>query len=322
MDWYTQQEVADMLGISKATVYHWGKQKKIIKIPDPYRTIRETRYQRAEVDAIARELKTQPKGLPPSKVAKKLGVSVQKIYKLIQEGTIKASEVPVGDERKTYVISAVELEQAEKLLTPSRDDRPTRSEFYDSRNGVALFQKFYSSKISEARITRNEQNDWGFLIQSNQKWIPYEEGVKVYQLVPSYPIHADPVEFKGYVTFEIPSDIIWFYSFMDYLYQVWGMENIRLRVLQDGSIKLLVRAGEKRLTSNQAFSISDILPFLMDGEIIKDDELFILRSSYRKTTVELPKKMLKQVIDAAEKEGISMSLWLEHLIEKNINKED
>ncbi|MGE8081439.1 helix-turn-helix domain-containing protein [Peribacillus loiseleuriae] len=318
MDWYTQQEVADKLGISKATVYHWGKQKKIIKIQDPYRSIREVRYQRAEVDAIAQEQEAQPKGFRPSEVAKKLGVSVQKIYKLIQEGTIKASEVPVGDERKTYVISAVELEKAEKLLTPSRDNRPKRSEFYDSRYGVALFQKFFSSKISEARITRNEQNDWGFLIQSNQKWIPYEEGVKEYQLVPSYPIHADPLEYKGYVTFEIPSDTIWFYSLMDYLYQVWGMENIRLRVLLDGSILLLVRAGENDLSSIQAFSISDLLPFSREGEILRDNDLLILKSTYRKTTVELPKKMLKQVMDAAEEEGISMSLWLERLIEKNI----
>ncbi|CAH0298397.1 MULTISPECIES: helix-turn-helix domain-containing protein [Bacillaceae] len=32
VEWYTQKEVADLLGVSKATVYHYGKQKKIIKI--------------------------------------------------------------------------------------------------------------------------------------------------------------------------------------------------------------------------------------------------------------------------------------------------
>ncbi|WP_418789868.1 helix-turn-helix domain-containing protein [Peribacillus frigoritolerans] len=35
MEWYTQQEVAGLLGVSKATVYHYAKQKKIIKIADP-----------------------------------------------------------------------------------------------------------------------------------------------------------------------------------------------------------------------------------------------------------------------------------------------
>ncbi|MED4697085.1 helix-turn-helix domain-containing protein [Peribacillus frigoritolerans] len=34
MEWYTQKEVADLLGVSKATVYHYGKQKKIIEILD------------------------------------------------------------------------------------------------------------------------------------------------------------------------------------------------------------------------------------------------------------------------------------------------
>ncbi|WP_336864682.1 helix-turn-helix domain-containing protein [Peribacillus frigoritolerans] len=40
MEGYTQKEVADLLGVSKATVYHYGKQKKIIKILDPHRFIK------------------------------------------------------------------------------------------------------------------------------------------------------------------------------------------------------------------------------------------------------------------------------------------
>ncbi|MDQ7861080.1 helix-turn-helix domain-containing protein [Peribacillus frigoritolerans] len=55
MDWYTQKEVADLLGVSKATVYHYGKQKKIMKIQDPHRIHKEARYQKAEVDRLVYE---------------------------------------------------------------------------------------------------------------------------------------------------------------------------------------------------------------------------------------------------------------------------
>lgn len=52
---YTQKEVADLLGVSKATVYHYGKQKKIIKIQDPHRIHKEARYEKAEVDRLVDE---------------------------------------------------------------------------------------------------------------------------------------------------------------------------------------------------------------------------------------------------------------------------
>ncbi|MFB6804773.1 helix-turn-helix domain-containing protein [Peribacillus butanolivorans] len=50
VEWYTQHEVADLLGISKATVYHYAKQKKILKIVDSHRIHREARYEKAEAE--------------------------------------------------------------------------------------------------------------------------------------------------------------------------------------------------------------------------------------------------------------------------------
>ena len=56
-EWYTQKEVAERLGVSKATVYHYAKQGKIRKIMDPHRLHREARYYKEEVDLIAMERK-------------------------------------------------------------------------------------------------------------------------------------------------------------------------------------------------------------------------------------------------------------------------
>ena len=54
-EWYTQKEVAERLGVSKATVYHYAKQGKIRKIADPHRLHREARYYKEEVDRLAME---------------------------------------------------------------------------------------------------------------------------------------------------------------------------------------------------------------------------------------------------------------------------
>ena len=56
-EWYTQKEVAERLGVSKATVYHYAKQGKIRKIADPHRLHREARYYKEEVDRLAQERK-------------------------------------------------------------------------------------------------------------------------------------------------------------------------------------------------------------------------------------------------------------------------
>ena len=309
VEWYTQKEVADLLGVSKATVYHYGKQKKIMKILDPHRLHKEARYEKAEVDRLVSEKKSLPTGMSPNEVAKKLGLSVQSVYKYIQDGSIKAKAVPYGEERITYVISEIAYQEAEKSLKPSETQRPKKYEYYDSKNDIVLYQKFHSSKIPEARVVRNEDNVFGFYLPNIQKWLTYEEGMKNYTLKPTYSIHQPTLEYKGYVEFHVPKNEVIFYPFIDYLYEIWGVENIRLRE-QDHTILLFIRAGERPLTT-KGFFAADILPFLIKGDIYNEEGHLIFRSSYRKTSLELPIDLLESMTKLAEQEGISMSKWVE-----------
>ncbi|MBT2647649.1 helix-turn-helix domain-containing protein [Bacillus sp. ISL-34] len=309
VEWYTQKEVADLLGVSKATVYHYGKQKKIMKILDPHRLHKEARYQKAEVDRLVYEKQSLPTGMSPNEVAKKLGLSVQSVYKYIQDGSIKAEAVPYGDERITYVISETAYHEAEKSLKPSETQRPKKYEYYDSKNDIVLYQRFHSTKIPEARVVRNEDNVFGFYLPNIQKWLTYEEGIKNYTLKPSYSIHQPILDYKGYVELHVPKNEVVFYPFLDYLYEIWGVENIRVREQRD-SVLLYIKAGEKPLMS-EVFGIADILPFLINGEIHHKENALILRSPYRKTSFELPIELLETISDLAEQEGISISKWVE-----------
>ncbi|CRH88628.1 Uncharacterized protein conserved in bacteria [Chlamydia trachomatis] len=309
VEWYTQKEVADLLGVSKATVYHYGKQKKIIKILDPHRLHKEARYEKAEVDRLVYEKQSFPTGMSPNEVAKKLGLSVQSVYKYIQDGSIKAEAVPYGDERITYVISETAYQEAEKSLKPTETQRPKKYEYYDSKNDMALFQRFHSSKIPEARVVRNEENVFGFYLPNIQKLLTYEEGINNYALKPSYSIHQTTLDYKGYVELHVPKNEVVFYPFLDYLYEIWGVENIRLRE-QSETVLLYIKAGEKPLKT-EVFGIADLLPYLISGEIHHEDDILILRSSNRKTSLELPIELLETISDLAEQEGISISKWVE-----------
>ncbi|MEB2630228.1 helix-turn-helix domain-containing protein [Peribacillus frigoritolerans] len=309
MEWYTQKEVAALLGVSKATVYHYGKQKKIMKILDPHRLHKEARYEKAEVDRLVYEKQSFPTGMSPNEVAKKLALSVQSVYKYIQDGSIKAKAVPYGDERITYVISETAYQEAEKSIKPSETQRPKKYEYYDTKNDIVLFQRFHSTKIPEARVVRNEDNVFGFYLPNIQKWLTYEEGINNYTLKPSYSIHQPTLDHKGYVELQVPKNEIAFYPFIDYLYKNWGVENIRMRE-QDSSFLLYIRAGKRPLMS-EMISIADVLPYLINGEMHHEDDTLILRSSNRKTSFELPIQLLETISDLAEQEGISISKWVE-----------
>ncbi|MGG3480023.1 hypothetical protein ABES21_21395 [Peribacillus frigoritolerans] len=158
-------------------------------------------------------------------------------------------------------------------------------------------------------MVRNKENVFGFYLPNIQKWLTYEEGIKTYTLKPSYSIHQPSMDYKGYVELQVPKNEVVFYPFLDYLYEIWGVENIRVRE-QKETVLLYIKAGDKTLKS-EVFGIADILPYLISGEIHHEDDSLILRSSIRKTSFELPIELLETISDLAEQEGLSLSKWVE-----------
>lgn len=314
-EWYTQKEVADRLGVSKATVYHYAKQGKIRKIHDPHRLHREARYYKDEVDRLAEARKGQPTGMRPSEVAKQLGLSVQSVYKYIKDGTIQADEVPFGDERTTYVISDEAFEEAKTLFQSSEADRVRKSEFYHSAHDIALFQYFQSPDSVAARVMKDADHNWGFYLPYYQKWVDYKEGIERYELEPCYDIHNDSFDYKGYVHLRIPKGEDLLYPFIDFIYEEWGIENVGVRD-QDQHMFISMKAGETPLPNSLPFSLKQLQASILEGTVEAAEGLFVARSAYRKTNLELPIQMLDRVKQLAEQKNISMSQWVEDAIDQ------
>lgn len=318
-EWYTQKQVAERLGISKATVYHYAKQGKIRKIADPHRLHREARYYTEEVDHLASERKQHPTGMRPSEVAKQLGVSVQSIYKYIKDGIIQAVEVPFGDERTTYVLTEEAFQEAKELLQSSETDRVRKNEFYNSTHDIALFQYFQSTDSVAARVMKDEEHNWGFYLPYYQKWVEFKEGIDKYGLEPCYGIHTNPFDYKGYVYLQIPKGEDILYPFIDFIYESWGIENIGIRE-REQSVYITMKVGEISLLSSLSFSLNQLIPFLQEGTMEIMENFLIVRSAYRKTNLELPIRMLDEVKQLAEQENITMSQWVERTIQKALKQ--
>lgn len=322
-DSYTRQEVADLLGVSKATVYHYAKQGKITKIDDPHRLMGHVRYKREEVDVLAEERKrNQPTGLRPSELAKQLGVTTQRIYALIQETKLPVEELPAGDERTIYSIPDETAAWIEQEVKRTIAVRGTRSEFYSATYDIALYQRFITQHGQSVRVLRNENQDWGFYSQS-QRWIPFTDGIRLHKFEPAYLIHRPNRRILGYTDFSLPKELEESFIFLDFIYQNCGIENIRIRE-HDQHIALSVKSGEIKLSKQLPDLLTEeaVKKLLTLGDIVVEENQWTLMSGYRRTTFDLPNQLLDKLQTKGKEQGLSMSEYVEIAIKEKLEREE
>lgn len=322
-NWYTRQEVAEKLGISKATVYHYAKQNKIIKIANPHRLIREVRYRKEEVDALAIERQRhQPSGLRPSTLAKQLGVTPQRIYALIRETTLPVDELPVGDERTIYSIPDETAAWIRQEIERTASARGTRVEYYDAKFDIVLYQLFRTQQGQEIRVLRNDDQEWGFYLQS-RTWIPYTNGIHAYQYEAAYPIHQPNSRVRGYTDFLLPKDMQESFDFLDFVYRVWGIENIRIRE-QKTHIELSIKSGKivVPIPIPDILTESIIKQFLVLGDVVIEEAEWTLISGYRRTTFDLPNNLLDKLQEISKEKDLSMSEYVEEALREKMEREE
>lgn len=320
-DWYTRTEVANLLGVSKSTVYNYAKQNKIIKIDDPHRLMREARYQKEEVDELAKKRKrNEPTGLRPSELANELDVPTQRIYTLIHETELPVDQLPVGDERWIYSIPPETAQWIRQRVQKTAPTRGTRAEFYDATFDIALYQRFKAIEGEELRVVRNDDQEWGFYLPSGT-WIPYADGIDIFKYKPIYSIHQRNMSVRGYTDFTLPKEEE-AYLFLDFVYQVWGIENIRIRE-QDTQLDLSIKSGEVTVPADIYLPVSNdtVEEYLILGDMVIDEKKWILISGYRRTTFDLPDHLLVKLRDIAESEGLSMSQYVELVLQEKLELE-
>lgn len=320
-NWYTRKEVAELLGVSKATVYHYAKQKKIIKIDDPHRLFREARYKKDEVDILAEERRRNtPTGWRPSELANELNVPTQRIYTLIRETHLPVKQLPAGDERMIYSIPEETAEWIRKEVQKTKSPRGSRVEFYDSQYDIALFQLFKAANDQEMRVMRNNAQEWGFKLPSGT-WIPYADGRDIFQYEPVYTIHQENQQVNGYTDFLLDKDNESTFVFLDFVYTVWGIENIRLRE-KESTIELSIKSGTWAVSIPMPTTLNEdkIQNMLVQGNVIIEEEEWTLVSGYRRTTFDLPSLLLENLRKVAAEERVTMSEYVEAVLQVNLEE--
>lgn len=321
-DSYTRKEVADLLDVSKATVYHYAKQRKIIKVDDPHRLLGHVRYKRAEVDALAEERKrNEPTGLRPSELAQLLGVTTQRIYTLLKQTDLRVDQLPAGDERTIYSIPDETAEWIEQEVKRTIAVRGTRSEFYDPTNDIALYQLFTTQHGQHVRVLRKDNQAWGFYSQS-QTWIPFIDAINIYKYERVYSIHRPNRRITGYTDFILPKDLEESFIFLDFIYQTCGIENVRIREY-DQQIALSVKSGVVKFSIDLPEILTEVRvkKLITIGDIVVKEGHWTFISGYRRTTFDLPNELLDELQKKGKDQGLSMSEYVETAIREKFERE-
>lgn len=317
-DWYTRQEVADLLNVSKQTVYHYGKQGKIIKIHDKHRTVREVRYEKEGVDALIEQKKQQKiTGTTVSELAKRLDTTTRKIYDLISENKLEIETVRIGDERYIYSLNNEQVEIIELSYRESKPDRAVKSEFYNSSFDIAIHQRFILDEQKEVRVMKGEDGVWGFYLPSHN-FISYKEAVKKYSIEAAYTIHQNLISARsGYTDFVLSKRSPKTFYLIDTLYEMCGVENIRLR---DDSqhIKISVKSSNYDAIDVPPLYMVDkayIKKATVSGALIREEGKWNFISGVTRTSFSLKNELLDMLYKIAEEEGTTMDQLVEKAIE-------
>lgn len=147
------------------------------------------------------------------------------------------------------------------------------------------------------------------------------DGIERYKLEPCYGIHANSLNYKAYVYIQIPKQEDILYLFIDFIYELWGIENTGIRE-QEQSVYISMKAGEISILHSIPFTLNQLIPFVQEGTMEITEGLLNVRSTYRKTNLELPIKVLDAVKQLAERENITMSHWVERAIHQALKMEE
>ena len=106
------------------------------------------------------------------------------------------------------------------------------------------------------------------------------------------------------------------------MYQVWGIENIRIRE-HVGHIDLSIKSGVVALAIPvpEAFTESMIQKLLVLGDVVTEEGQWTLISGYRRTTFDLPNNLLDELQGISKANNLSMSEYVEFAVREKIEKE-
>ncbi|WP_100401067.1 helix-turn-helix domain-containing protein [Bacillus sp. FJAT-44742] len=316
--YYVSKDLAELLNITEATIYKYIREGKVVPYnKDSWQIDGEYRFSEEEALKLVDAQEEKP-GLSTKDIADQLGITSYTVTRHIKSGELPA------DMKKYKGLERYFVKEEDFKVYASRILRNKQEKLYDETLGFYLFQPLYEQDGTlAARVLQLDET----IIQSISGEQLSEEEAK--SLIPKKGMdslfNGKKVRKPGFVTFSFPaSDNIHssFYSFMDYVMNEVGLQNIMVQ--QDPSgITFSVRSFDLSFPEEERhFTIDGMInKYMTQGSFLTREDSIYLNSEIEMIQAFIKASTKKKLKQEATKEGLSMNEFVGSILDRIYNEE-
>ncbi len=315
----TIKEIAKTLSVAEITVYKYIEKGLLQEIEQPnlkYAINGQRLFTSQSVLVLKDQMTDTSNQISLNAYAKEKKVSPESLKKIIADNGI---EIPKGFHglRQTYLISPELRETLDKLiLDNSFSHFRNKKNYYNSKFNIALLQPFVVEGGRTYRVMIDGRR-WGFYTETG--FIDFE---KFSDAKPLYDIHKPTVRSTLHVNFSIPKNDENAYSYVDAIYNIFGIENAQL-LLTDDKINGRIKMYNLKVTEDNKLiqKLLELNNFTLNGEIqLINQELQVICFDKR-VVVLLEQEYYEQLSELAKKQNKTESKLGQKIIEDYLNKQ-
>lgn len=314
----TIKEISKTLSVAEITVYKYIEKGLLEELEQPnlkYAINGQRLFTTQSVLNLKEQMTDTKNHISLNYYAKEKKVSPELLKRIIANNSI---EIPKGSYglRQTYLISPEIRETLDQLILENNFAHfRTKKNYYNSHHNIALLQSFL---IEDGRTYRvmTEGQRWGFYTETG--FTDFESFTNV---KPLYDIHKPTVKSSSYVNFSIPKNEKNAYSYVDAIYNIFGIENALL-ILTEEHINVRIKMNSWKVAndSEHVQRLLELNNFTINGEIqLINQELHVICFDKRVVFV-LGQEHHEQLSEKAKELKITESKLAQKIIEEFLNK--
>ncbi|MCP3763791.1 helix-turn-helix domain-containing protein [Domibacillus sp. A3M-37] len=318
-NYYSTKEVAELINRSIPTVHVYVQEGKLTPVEDPWNGHHGRLFSKEEVERFIETMPDEPTGLSLNQAAARLHTNRASITAYINEGLLPAAQGKVLGRTATLVEESDVKEFSERYQKRIQEDRLTQRQYYNKKTKEAVYQRFSSPSLPEARLMREGLGEWYFIDPATKKTFSYNEGIYTHRLTSNY-----SVEFgkrsgtPGYAILNLPAAYSLTYQAMDLIYQHVNAANLYIEMIED---RILLHMKDMLF-----HDVPDELGYFLKRQLVHgriryspEHEALSIESDEELLSVYLPREIKEWLKKEAEEKGTSMQEVAGDIIEKVYN---
>ncbi|MCM3390443.1 helix-turn-helix domain-containing protein (plasmid) [Ureibacillus chungkukjangi] len=318
--YYTASEAAEILGVTRQTIYKYGQQGDLEQIDEPYKIGSRYMFTCESVEELLnREKSLKENGIISlPEISKELNIPKHRLYNIIKTHDLSYEIDKEHFSKPTAIITEEVKGQLLEQIASSTSHKQAKLNFSNRSNNIAIYQKFYDENMEEKRLLLKEDNgkyEWGFKVADG--FLSYKKAQQL-GYKPSYTISKSTAKQAGYAKFSFPKYEPTTFDFLDFLYRYLGISNLYIEK-NETNLLIDVREGTIQIKDEEySFTHDWLVAHLVEGKVKLTENVLTVFSNRKYITLYLETEQYQELYAIASEENSSFNEQVETAIKNYI----